>query len=83
MKTRIISVILFLMLSMLLFGQEPQEKKCSVGEYQKDWALVVKDGLRGFIRNDGVEIVKPHYEGFQNGDIIKGIIGGREEDIEH
>lgn len=52
------------MLSMLLFGQEPQEKKFSVGEYQKDLVLVVKNGLRGFIRNDGVEIVKPQYEGF-------------------
>ena len=53
--------LLFLMIAMLSFGQVLLDKTYSYGEYRKNWALVEKDELYGFIDITGKPIVKPQY----------------------
>lgn len=81
MKTKLIFTIIFLAISIISFGQELYDKTHPYGEYRKGWALVVKDGLYGFITSAGIEIVKPKYESITKGTTLKGIIDGNEEDI--
>lgn len=53
--------LLILMISLFSFGQQTYNHIEEFGNYRKNWALVEKEGLLGFINSDGTEIVKPQY----------------------
>ncbi|RLD68143.1 MAG: hypothetical protein DRI84_00375, partial [Bacteroidetes bacterium] len=61
MKTTIFIGIILLAFFFIAKGQEYDDIS-EFGVYQKNWSLVKKDGLYGFIDDDGLEIVKPKYD---------------------
>lgn len=80
MKTLLI--ILMLLLAVASFGQK-YDVTNSLGEYQKDWALVQQNGLLGFIDISENEIIKSVYDDIKNGEPISGIRGNIKEEIKH
>ena len=62
-KLQVVLIIIFL--STLSFAQKstpPYNNIGEFGEYKTSWALVEKDGLKGFINEEGEEVVKPQYD---------------------
>ena len=58
---RIILTLLVLFSTIFVYGQNAAEKKKQSGPFPKDWVLVEKGGLYGFISSEGKEIIKPQY----------------------
>lgn len=61
LRLKTLFLILILGFSLFSYGQE-YTKIGSQGDYRKNWVLIEKDGLLGFVDIKGIEIVKPQYD---------------------
>ena len=61
---RIILSLALLLSTFLIYGQNAGGKKKPSGPFPKDWVLVEKGGLYGFISSEGKEIKTPIYKSF-------------------
>ena len=80
---RIHLIIVLLLVSYFVYGQNKYDKISEFGQYNVDWALVESSGLLGFIDREGNEVIKPKYDKIINEKILKGEINGEVETIKN